>query len=79
MSSRIWQKFPVTPGLHVLEMKDRCQKQVMEDTRGASPVALVAYFREASRRFWRVVDGTGAETVESPMVVRDADRTPCGD
>jgi len=24
----------------------------MEDTRGASPAALLAYFRKASRRFW---------------------------
>lgn len=75
MSSRIWQRFPVTPGLHSLEMKDRLQERVMEDTRGASPAALVVYFREASRRFWREVGCAYPETVASPMVVREADRS----
>ena len=51
MSSPLWQRFPVEPGLHALEMKDRLQERVTEDTKGASPAALVGYFRKASRRF----------------------------
>ena len=73
MSSRIWQRFPVAPGLHSLELKDRLQERVMEDTRDASPAGLVAYFREASRRFWREVGYAYPETVAAPMVVRDTD------
>ena len=79
MSSQIWQRFPVAPGLHSLEMKDRLQERVMEDTRDASPAALVVYFREASRRFWREVGCTYPETVASPMVVRETDRSTSGD
>ena len=79
MSSQIWQRFPVAPGLHSLEMKDRLQERVMEDTRGASPAALVAYFREASRRFWHDVGGAYPETVASPMVVRETDGSTYGD
>jgi predicted component of type VI protein secretion system len=79
MSSPFWQRFPVQPGLHSLEMKDRLQEQVMEDTRGAATVALVAYFREASRRFWREVGCAYPEPVASPMLVRDADQSPSSD
>jgi hypothetical protein len=76
MSSPFWQRFPVQPGLHSLEMKDRLQKQVMEDTRGAAAAALVAYFREASRRFWRGVDHDYPDPVASSILVRDADQSP---
>jgi hypothetical protein len=79
MSSQIWQRFPVAPGLHSLELKDRLQERVMEDTRGASPTALVAYFREASRRFWREVGCAYPETVASPMMARETDRSTSGD
>jgi len=53
MSNAIWQRYPVIPGLHSVEMKDKLQERIMEETRGASPAALIAYFREASRRFRR--------------------------
>ena len=79
MSSPLWQRFPVEPGLHTLEMKDRLQERVMEDTRGASPAALLAYFRKASRRFWDEVGCAYPESVASPMLVRDADQLPGSD
>jgi len=79
MSSPLWQRFPVEPGLHTLEMKDRLQERVMEDTRGASPAALLAYFRKASRRFWDEVGCAYPESVASPMFVRDADQLPGSD
>ena len=55
MSSQSWQGFPVEPGLHTLELKDRLQEQAMDDTKRASPAALVDCFRKASRRFWHEV------------------------
>ena len=79
MSSPLWQRFPVEPGLHTLEMKDRLQERVTEDTKGASPVALVDYFRKASRRFWHEVGCAYPESVASPILARDADRSPSSD
>jgi hypothetical protein len=76
MSSPLWQRFPVEPGLHTLEMKDRLQERVTEDTIGASPAALVGYFREASRRFWHEVGCAYPESVASPILVHDADQLP---
>jgi hypothetical protein len=76
MSSPSWQRFPVEPGLHALEMKDRLQERVMEDTKGASPAVLVDYFREASRRFWQEVGCVYPESATSPMLVHDADQSP---
>ena len=79
MSSPLWQRFPVEPGLHALEMKDRLQERVMEDTKGASPAVLVDYFREASRRFWQEVGCAYPESVTSPMLVHDADQSSGSD
>jgi hypothetical protein len=79
MSSLFWQRFPVEPGLNTLEMKDRLQERVMEDTRGAAAAALVAYFREASRRFRREVGCACPDSVASPMLARDADQSPGSD
>jgi hypothetical protein len=79
MSSPSWQRFPVEPGLHALEMKDHLQERVMEDTKGASPAALVDYFRNASRRFWQEVGCAYPESVTSPMLVHDADQSPGSD
>lgn len=79
MSSPLWQRFPVEPGLHTLEMKDRLQERVLEDTRGASPAALLAYFRKASRRFWHEVGCAYPESAASPILVRDADQLPDSD
>jgi hypothetical protein len=76
MSSPLWRRFPVEPGLHTLEMKDRLQERVMEDTKGASPEALLAYFRKASRRFWDEVGCTCPDSTASPMLARDADQSP---
>jgi len=76
MSSSLWQRFPVEPGLHALEMKDRLQERVMGDTKGASPAALMDYFRAASRRFWQEVGCVYPESVTSTMLVHDADQSP---
>ena len=76
MSSTLWQRFPVEPGLHALEMKDRLQERVMEDTEGATPAALVDYFREASRRFRHETGCEDPESIASPVLVHDADRSP---
>ena len=76
MNSPLWQRFPVEPGLHALEMKDRMQERVMKDTKGASPAALVDYFRKASRRFRDEVGCTRPESVTSPILVHDADQSP---
>ena len=78
MSNPIWQRFPITPGLRSVEMKDRLQARVMEETRGAAPVALVAYFRDASRRFWREVGRAYPESVAPPMAVRETDKPASG-
>lgn len=74
MSNSIWERFPLTPGLHCVEMKDRAQARVAEETRDASPAALAAYFREASRRFWREVGRAYPESAAAPMTVRETDR-----
>jgi hypothetical protein len=79
MSSSLWQRFPVEPGLHTLELKDRLQERIKADTRGATPAALQAYFRKASRRFWHEVGCAYPESVASPMLVRDADQSPESD
>ncbi|MBN2465873.1 hypothetical protein JXD38_09675 [candidate division WOR-3 bacterium] len=79
MSSPLWRKYPVDPGLHTLELKDRLQERVMEDTRGASPEALVAYFRKASRRFWDEVGCAYPESISSPTLARDANQSPGSD
>ena len=79
MSNPLWQRFPVEPGLHTLEMKDRLQERVVEDTRGAAAAALVAYFREASRRFRREVGCACPDSAASPMFARDANQLPGSD
>lgn len=76
MSNAIWQRYPVTPGLHCVEMKDRLQERVMEETRGASTAVLVAYFQEASRRFWREVGRAYPGAVETAS--RETDKHPSG-
>jgi len=79
MSSQLWQRFPVEPGLHTMKMNDRLRQQVMEDTKGASPAALVGYFRKASRRFWHEVGCAHPESVAPPLLVHDADQSSGGD
>ena len=79
MSSPLWQRFPVEPGLHTLEMKDRLQERVTEDTKGAAPAALVGYFREASRRFRQKAGCVYPESVTSPILVHDADQSSGSD
>ena len=51
----------------------------MEDTKDASPAAVVDYFREASRRFRRQTDRAQAESATSPVLVHDADRSSGSD
>jgi len=74
MSNAIWQRYPVIPGLHSVEMKDKLQERIMEETRGASPAALIAYFREASRRFRREPGRAYPGAVET--TVHEADKHP---
>jgi len=78
MSSQLWQRFPLERGLRALDMKDRLQERIGKDVSGASPEELVAYFREASRRFRRGVRCNAPEPESLPSAVRDADRTPDG-
>ena len=75
MSSLLWQRFPVEPGLNTLELKDRLQERITKETRGASSEALVAYFRKASRRFWDEVGCAYSESEASPMMVHDGDQS----
>jgi hypothetical protein len=75
MSNSIWDRYPVTPGLDSVAMKDRLQKRILDDTHGATPAALVDYFREASRQFWRVVGRAYPETVATPMAVRESGKS----
>jgi len=60
-------------------MKDRLQERVTEETRGAGAAAVVAYFREASRRFRREVSHACPESVASPTAVRETDPSPYTD
>jgi len=60
-------------------MKDGVQERIRQDVGGASPEELVAYFREASRRFRRGVGGKAPEPESLPSAVRDADRKPDDD
>ena len=75
MSNPIWRRFPVAPELHCIEMKDRAQDRIMEETRNAAPDALVAYFREASRRFWREIGRDYPEFASTRMAVRETDES----
>jgi hypothetical protein len=52
MNEAVWKRFPTSPDMHCVGIKDRVQGKVMEETRHATPETLVAYFRNASRRFW---------------------------
>ncbi|MBI5242708.1 MAG: hypothetical protein HY922_03360 [Elusimicrobia bacterium] len=61
-----------------MEMKDRAQARVAEETRDASPAALMVYFHEASRRFWREVGRACPESAAAPMTVRETDRPASG-
>ena len=74
MSNPFWKAFPTLPGLHCIEMKDRVQGNVMDETRELTPTALIAYFRNASRRFRREVGRTYPESVATPMTVRGSDQ-----
>jgi len=53
MSSSFWNRFPPASDIRCVEMKDRLQDRVSRETRNASPDELVAYFRNAARRFWQ--------------------------
>ncbi len=51
MSSSLWDRYPPASDIRCVEMKDRLQERVTRETRRASVDELVAYFRNASRRF----------------------------
>jgi hypothetical protein len=78
MSNPIWQRYPVSPGLRCVEMKDRAQARVVQDTRGVSPAALVTYFREASHRLWRDAKRPYPESATAPLEVRETDEPTVG-
>jgi|WetSurMetagenome_2_1015567.scaffolds.fasta_scaffold284333_1 hypothetical protein len=79
MSSQLWQSFPIEPGLHALDVKDRLQEHIRKDTEGASPAELVVYFREASRRFRREVGRSYRKPDTLPSAVHDADQSSGSD
>jgi len=75
MSNPIWRRFPGALELHCLEMKDHAQDRIMEETRNAAPDKLMAYFREASRRFWQQVGRDYPEFASTRMAVRETDES----
>jgi hypothetical protein len=78
MSNPVWQRFPVTPGLHILEMKDALQTRVMEDTHGASSTEIISYFGKASRSFWREVGLDYPASAEKPATDLETPKTASG-
>ena len=73
MNSDIWKRFPVIKGFRCLDMKDRAQAKVVEDTRRATPMALIAYFRDASRHFWQEAGRAYPERSATPLTIREKD------
>ncbi|MDY0168717.1 MAG: hypothetical protein RBS80_19365 [Thermoguttaceae bacterium] len=53
MSDSIWDRFPQASDIRCVEMKDQLQGRVSRETRNASADELVAYFHDASWRFWQ--------------------------
>jgi hypothetical protein len=72
MNSSFWQRFPTALEIRCIDMKDHAQVQVAQATRGASPEKLVAYFQEASRRFWKEMGYPCSDSAMAPMVVRES-------
>ena len=76
MNKKFWKQFPVMPDLHCLELKDRIQARVIEETRDTSPAGLVAYFRHASRHFLKKVGQVYPESTPTLLTVHETkDRT----
>ena len=73
MNDPFWQRFPMTPGLHCVAMKDRAQHRIMEQTRDSTPEAIVKYYRNASHRFWQEVGRAYPVSDVAPMAVREGD------
>jgi hypothetical protein len=72
MNEAFWERFPKTAKMDCIAMKDRAQAGVARETRGLSSDQLIAYFREASRRFWSKVGRAYPEATPTPMAVREA-------
>ncbi len=53
MSDSIWDRFPAACDIRCVELKDQLAGRVARETRNVSADELVAYFRDASRRFWQ--------------------------
>jgi hypothetical protein len=73
MNDAFWDKFPKTTKIHCVEMKDRVQARIASETKGLAHDQLFAYFRAASRRFWRDVEHAYPDVTPAPMAVREPD------
>jgi hypothetical protein len=73
MNKTFWQRFPAGAEIRCVEMKDQVQERVARDTLGVAPDRLVAYFREASQRFWREMGRPCPESAAKPIASQEAD------
>ncbi len=67
MSNSIWDRLPAASDIHCIEMKDQLQDRVASETRNVSADELVAYFRNASRRFWQEMGRACPTAREQPI------------
>lgn len=71
MNKAFWTRHPVSPDLKCVEMKDRVQGRVMQETGDATSDALVVYFRKASLRFRQELSRVYPESTATPLSVRE--------
>lgn len=71
MNEEFWERFPKTANIRCIEMKDRTQERIARETQGLSPDRLLAYFREASRRFRSKVEGAYPEATSKALAVHE--------
>ncbi len=71
MSNSFWAKFPALPDLHCVEMKDRIQDQIRQETRNVSPEGIIAYFHDAACRFRLEVGRAYPESTVPLMSVQE--------
>lgn len=71
MNNPFWRRFPVIQSMRCIEMKNYVQLRIMDETRDATPDAIVTYFREASRRFRREAGRAYPEIPTDALAVRE--------
>jgi hypothetical protein len=71
MNSSFWEKHTGPFDIDCLELKDRLQERVRQDTIKETPEAVVEYFREASRRFQMEQKSFYQTASAAPMSVRE--------